>query len=209
MDEGLVISLLDEVAPQIMENLAEKVSCFRTILIRLPETTDHRELQTSIINIPQQQKLWQIWGDLTFNPSTLAMDAEPRKIFEALGENDFYVPFFVRKESILNPNWPQLVLVVYKEVSATEKYLLIQATFTQAQFIERGVLIADCAVVLGYVRNLFLQKGIDISDLITQARLFKDNLSRIDKKLPTWMVLLAVIGILAFILLTFYLMVNS
>ena len=190
MKGEIIFSLIKAVVPSIADNFLKKLNLFRCFQIQLPEPVNSEELFSEIKKISEIYKDWKITQ-------------------EVLKEKCFNVIFF-NKNSILSINWTQTTIVFYKEINPKEKYLIIYSQFNKSQVAERGILMNNCNIVIEAVKNYFNQKGTDISQNISQAQFFEDNISKsvYGKNISTRKTILIVGLIVIIFILIFFFLIN-
>ncbi|OGC49622.1 hypothetical protein A2691_02315 [Candidatus Woesebacteria bacterium RIFCSPHIGHO2_01_FULL_39_23] len=198
MKDLFVYTLVKAVAPQVVESMISKIKVYRSIILKLPENTNQINLKNKLSQIGQTEKLWHLIDNS--DPSNFPIITGDTKLSTQISENEFYIAFFNDKPSFWNPNWPQITIVVLKELSPTDKYIVISSYFLRPQIAERGILTKNCNIVLETVFNYYKSQGVDISENIRSSKVLIDPITSHNKNISPILAILVIIGFILLLL---------
>lgn len=173
----LFVFILAALFPDTVKSLSEKFSVFRTYVLTLPTITDSVEFRVyvwnSFANLPG-------WNLITLTQPVLE-DLFIQGLNETMQAGDDFVIYRVEKSGILDTNYARIVKIILRKTES-QLELIIASTFEQAQLVERGKLEAVNNQALEIVKQYFASKQIDIASNLREMQIFKDSVSKRDKK---------------------------
>jgi hypothetical protein len=123
-----------------------------------------------------------------------------REVYIPAGEHkissqDYFVAFHVERDGAMDTNFALIVKIVC-QCSNNMANIIINSHFESAQPIERGKLTLVNDTVIGYIKEYFASKNINIAENIAKLEIYKDVATRTDKAINPYFV-----GVVIFVIL--------
>lgn len=195
----LIPFLLRLFIPQAALGVADIFGAYRTYYLPLPQNTNFEELKQFVLSKLVSTPKWRLLSLDFFKGREVYIPAGEHK----LNSQDSFVAFYVERDGAMDTNFARIVKIVC-QCSNNMANIIINSHFESAQPIERGKLTLVNDTVMGYIKEYFASKNINITENIAKLEIYKDVATRTDKAINPYFagvvifVILFVIALLLF-----------